>query len=244
METATIVTPARGNPRGAEGGTKRITGIVRTHEDKPQEHVSDGTHFVVPSGTQSSDPRAAILCNITDQSWVLHRTHGTFTVRGCAPDEPYALTAIGDRRGSIDLGDKRTLEFSIAAREIAEDLAHEINSDGGEQSDFGVFVCAGETPGEDELAAARARLETFYRGLVAAADRTWQRTHNVVLISDLERRAARALRLEKEWSYEPSERIECPACGETLRPGVAVCRVCRAVLDKEKAAAFGLSAPA
>jgi hypothetical protein len=184
---------------------------------------------------------AAVLCNITGERWILHRTHGMFCVAGRVDTEPYALTPIAPRTGSIDLGDKRSLEFPITARAIAEDLAREINSDGGEASYFGVFVCEGSEPSDEELRAAHAQLEHFYRTLVAAADRTWERTHNVVLISDLERRAARALRLEKEWSYEASERVDCPACGEKLRPGVAVCRVCRAVLNREKAAQFGLA---
>jgi len=188
---------------------------------------------------------SAVVCNITDQTWILHRTHGTFVIAGrvSAADSsmPYAITQISARTGAIDLGDKRTLEFPISARDIAEDLAREVNADGGESSYFGVFVCAGDEPDADELAEARERLELFYTSLVASADKQWERTHNVTFISDLERRAARELRLEKDWSYEPSMRIECPACGERLKPNVAVCRTCGAVLDRAKAAQFGLA---
>jgi hypothetical protein len=205
----------------------------------------------------------AMLCNITEQTWILHRTHGMFVVAGrvldsqsestgiessaseelstLAGDAPYALTRISARTGAIDLGDKRTLEFPISARDIAEDLAREINADGGEASYFGVFVCNENVPSEDELAEARERLELFYASLVKSADKQWERTHNVAFISDLERRAARELRLEKDWSYEPTMRNECPACGERLKPNVAVCRVCGAVLNREKAAQWGLS---
>ncbi len=157
--------------------------------------------------------------------------------------KPYALTRISARTGAIDLGDKRTLEFPISARDIAEDLAREINADGGENSYFGVFVCAGDEPDMDELAEARERLALFYASLVSSADKQWERTHSVAFISDLERRAARELRLEKDWSYEPTMRHECPACGERLKPNVAVCRTCGAVLNREKAAQWGLGAP-
>ncbi len=95
----------------------------------------------------------------------------------------------------------------------------------------------------DELAEARERLALFYASLVSSADKQWERTHSVALISDLERRAARELRLEKDWSYEPTMRHECPACGERLKPNVAVCRTCGAVLNREKAAQWGLGAP-
>jgi hypothetical protein len=221
---------------------------------------------------QNASAETAMLCNITEQTWILHRTHGTFVVAGRAastrsensaheelsapgsdaanssaesaapPDAPYALTRISARTGAIDLGDKRTLEFPISARDIAEDLAREINADGGEASYFGVFVCEEEVPSEDELAEARERLELFYASLVNSADKQWERTHNVAFISDLERRAARELRLEKDWSYEPTMRNECPACGERLKPNVAVCRICGAVLNREKAAQWGLLA--
>jgi len=33
---------------------------------------------------------------------------------------------------------------------------------------------------------------------------------------------------------------ECPACGEKVKPAVAVCKHCGAILDAEKAAKHGL----
>jgi hypothetical protein len=62
-----------------------------------------------------------------------------------------------------------------------------------------------------------------------------------MFITDLERRAARELKLDKPWLYDPKPLAECPACGEKIKPGVAVCRSCRAILDREKAAKFGLA---
>jgi ribosomal protein L32 len=61
-----------------------------------------------------------------------------------------------------------------------------------------------------------------------------------MFITDLERRAARELKLDKPWLYDPKPLSECPACGEKIKPGVAVCRTCGAILDREKAARFGL----
>ena len=213
----------------------------------------------------------AYLANITEQSWIAQRTYGTFQIRGCVTrnagvppaglragdddqDRPenrggtedgvaYALTPITARKGTIDLGDKRVLDFPISAREIAEDIAREINSDAGDASYFGVFVCAGDAPTTEELAAARARLTEYYRRLVVQADQDWERAHNWLMITDVERRAARWLGLEKEWSYEPKPLVECPACAEKLKPGVAVCKSCGAVLDAEKAVRFGFAAP-
>ena len=183
-----------------------------------------------------------VLVNITTEKWPpRHRTYfGSLEVRSPQPGEPYAITPVRGCTGVMDLGDKRTVEYRITAREIAEDIAREINNDSGEGSFHGVFVAAGETPTEAELADARRRLEEFQRRLVAAADLEWERTKNPMFITDLERRAARQLGQEKPWLYDPKPLAECPVCAEKIKHGVAVCRSCGAILDRDKAAQYGL----
>ena len=184
-----------------------------------------------------------VIANITEQSYIAHRTYGTFRIEGRSEAEEYSLTRITSRTTVMDYGDKRTLPLVISAREIAEDLCREINSDAGERSFLGVFVCAEEIPTEDELRGAHEKLEDFYRSLVAAADREWERSHSFLFIHDLQRRAAANLGLQKEWFYQVRETAECPGCGERLKPGVAVCKSCHAILDREKALALGLGQP-
>jgi hypothetical protein len=182
------------------------------------------------------------LVNISTEKWPpRHRTYfGSLEIRSPQPGEPYALTPIRGCTGVMDLGDKRIMEYTITAREIAEDIVREINGDSGEGSYHGVFVAAGNRPTESELADARRRLADFHRRLVAAADLEWERTHNHMFITDLERRAARELGLEKPWLYDSKPMAECPVCAERIKPGVAVCRSCGAILDREKAAQYGL----
>jgi len=127
------------------------------------------------------------------------------------------------------------MEYHVTAREVAEDITRELNDDSGEGSVRGVFVAAGETPTESELAGAGRRLEEFQRRLVAAADLEWERTRNPMFITDLERRTARQLNLEKPWVYDPKPLAECPVCAERIKHGIAVCKSCGAILDKEKA---------
>ncbi len=206
----------------------------------------------------------AVIVNLTEQAWTLHRGYGTFTVHGVAERDAakgdlrtgdsakgdratndgtsyaYMLTRVSGRNAIMDLGDKRSLDVPISATEVAQDLCREINSDGGENSFFGVFVAAGDEPTDAELTAARARLEMFYRRMVAAADREWERSHSYLFINDVERRAAQYLGLEKEWFYQVRETSECPACGEKVKPGVAVCKTCGAILDREKVMPLGL----
>ena len=183
-----------------------------------------------------------VIANITEQTYSAHRTYGTFRIVGRLQGEEYSLTRITPRTAVMDYGDKRTLPLPIAAREIADDLCREINSDAGERSFLGVFVCAGNAPTEGELRAAREKLDEFYRALVAAADREWERSHSYLFIHDLQRRAAGHLGLEKEWYYQaPVYGGECPGCGERVKAGVAVCKSCGAILDREKALALGLA---
>ena len=55
-----------------------------------------------------------------------------------------------------------------------------------------------------------------------------------------ELRAAIGLGVEREWAYVPMRMNDCPACGEKVKQGVAVCKHCGAILDAEKAAQHGL----
>jgi len=184
----------------------------------------------------------ASLVNISTQKWPpRQRTYfGSLEIATPREGETYAITQIHGCKGVIDLGDKRNMDYAISAREIAEDLAREINGDSGEGSFHGVFVAEGAVPTPVELRTAREKLETFQRRLVEIADLEWERSHNPMFITDLERRAARELKLDKPWLYDPKPHAECPACGEKIKPGVAVCRTCGAILDREKAAKFGL----
>jgi hypothetical protein len=68
----------------------------------------------------------------------------------------------------------------------------------------------------------------------------WARGHSFREISDLHRRAAISLGVEREWAYVPMRMNDCPACGEKVKHGVAVCKHCSAILDAEKAAKHGL----
>jgi len=190
----------------------------------------------------SPAPETATLVNISAQIWPpRQRTYfGSLLIQSPENGAPYAVTPIRACKAVMDLGDKRNFEIPLSAREIAEDLARELNNDSGEGSFHGIFVAAGPEPTEAELADARRRLHDFYTRLVAAADLEWERSHNPMFITDLDRRAARELKLDKPWLYDPKPQDECPACAEKIKPGVAVCRSCHAILDAAKAAQFGL----
>jgi len=195
------------------------------------------------AATKESDSVA--LVNISTETWPpRYRSYfGSLQVVSPQPGEPFAITPIRGFTSIIDFGDKRTMDIHVSAREVAEDVAREINGDSGDGSFHGVFVAAGPAPTDAEIADARQRLVAFHQKLVASADLEWERTHNHMFITDLERRAARQLGLEKPWLYDARPQADCPVCAEKIKPGVAVCKSCGAILDREKAAQYGLGLP-
>lgn len=199
--------------------------------------------ILVDTAPKSDTAATVSIASISEQDWYVSRTHGVYHIPACPKAEPggssqpYALLLITSRGDALDLGDNRRFPFTISAREIAEDLLQDLH-------DHGVFVCAGARPTADEIAAATARRDAYYHRLIADGDTLWARGHSFREISDMHRRAAIALGIEREWAYVPMRTGECPACGEKIKLGVAVCKHCHAILDAEKAAKHGLGAAA
>jgi len=189
--------------------------------------------IVVTSSTPADAAATATIVSISDQDWYISRTHGVYHIPACAKDEPYAALVLSARPDALDIGDNRRIPFLISAREIACDLVQDL-------PEHGIFVCAGPRPTPDELSAAASRRDAFYLRLITEADVMWARGHSYREISDLHRRAAMSLGMEREWAYVPVRMVDCPACGEKVKPGVAVCKHCRAILDASKAARHGL----
>ena len=185
--------------------------------------------------TQSSGDTVStvVIASISDQGWYISRTHGVYHIPACAKGEQYALLLITARGDALDLGDNRRFPFKISARDIAEDLLQDLH-------DHGIFVCAEDRPSAAELEAATQRRDAYFHRLISEGDTMWARGHSFREISDLHRRAAIEMGVEREWAYVPARMVECPACGERVKPAVAVCRHCGAILDNEKAARHGL----
>ena len=197
--------------------------------------LGQGIHRDILVDTRAKGDTAATVAigSVSEQDWYVSRTHGVYHIPACAKGEAYALLLLTARGDALDLGDNRRFPFTISAREIAVDLLQDLQ-------DHGVFVCNGARPAAEELSTARERRDAFYHRLIGEGDTMWARGHSFREISDLHRRAAISLGVEREWAYVPMRMSDCPACGEKVKQGVAVCRHCAAILDAEKAAKHGL----
>jgi hypothetical protein len=183
----------------------------------------------------------AVLANISDQEFFSNQaTLGSYTVPARAAGEPYSLLSLFGRREMYDMGDDRKGEKYWTAKEIAQSVLAEHNPD-ADLRRFGVFLCAGAHPTEQELTAAQARQDSFYLEQIHQADITYSRTpQRPDSITDVQRRAARALGIDRPWLVKLAAMSECPACGGTVKAGAAICRHCGMIMDEEKAAKFGI----
>jgi len=193
--------------------------------------------ILVDTAVKGDSAATISIASISEQDWYISRTHGVYHIPACVKGQPFALLMITARGDALDLGDNRRFPFTITARQIAEDLLQDLH-------DHGIFICEGPRPSSAELATATLKRDAFYQKLITEGDTMWARGHSFREISDLHRRAAIGLGVERDWAYVPMRMSECPACGEKVKAGVAVCKHCSAILDEEKAAKHGLGAGA
>jgi hypothetical protein len=226
--------------------------LAQSDVPRPLSHFGSGRRETIIDTQPKGDTASTVaIASISDQDWYIPRTHGVYHIPACpkppfpadrtsetaVTDRPYALLLITSRGDVIDIGDGRRLPFAISAREIADDLLQDLH-------DHGIFVCVGARPTSEELTAATARRDAYYHRLISEGDTLWARGHSFREISDLHRRAAMTIGVEREWAYVPMRLSDCPACGEKVKSGVAVCRHCHAILDAERAAHHGLGGSA
>lgn len=186
---------------------------------------------IISQPADQASRTTATIASVSSQEFFVTRTYGVFHIPACPAGKDSGTLAVKPREDALDLGDNHRVTLQISAREIAADIIQDLE-------DHGIFLCAGDSPSAGELAAARSRRDAWYSRLVTEADEMWARGHSYREISDMHRRAASSLGLEREWAYVPRASRECPACGEKVRAGVAVCKHCKAVLDEERAAKY------
>lgn len=134
-----------------------------------------------------------------------------------------------------DLGDGNFTPVSVLPRELAKEVQREYGAIGG------VFWYDGlRDPGEEELAAARASQRAWWRQEFEKAVDAWQRYRQHKMITDRQREAARQLYSAgeigdlPEWASltrMPTDRRDCPMCGESIKVSAKICHFCRTKLS-------------
>jgi hypothetical protein len=191
------------------------------------------------------------IFNIYDKSHLVPLgSLGTFYIPPCEAGKPYSkpleikAAYIDEYPYDMDLnGIKTTYNMVDGATEVAKEVvgtsAHKDST--ANLTRWGVFVAAGDLPTEAELAAAKAALTKTMIELVAQADRiAMQGPLEAKNIGEHHRKALAFLNQKRDWATVSGQMDICPACGESINQGVAICRHCDAVLDDDRAKKFKL----
>lgn len=85
---------------------------------------------------------------------------------------------------------------------------------------------------KEKVDNARERQKNWFHNLVSMADADWQRNHNMLAVSDLQRIAARSLGIVKDWvEFRALETKQCPYCKAPIDPTSVKCLNCHEVVD-------------
>jgi hypothetical protein len=184
----------------------------------------------------------ATICSISELDWYMTRSYGHFHIPACPKGQPYILVFIPDQTDRFSLGEDKYSPFPIDGRDVARDLVG-YHEPGNSLENEGVFVCAGDKPTPEELQQAHEKRIEAARQRVMMGDSIWARYKDPRMVPDHCRRAVALLGEDREWAYKVQKKAPCPACGEPVLEGVALCKSCGAILDREKAIRYGLLQP-
>lgn len=174
----------------------------------------------------------------------IYRTWGCVTILPCPQDMSYSVTRVNGRIEACDAGIENTYSEQVTtAEEVANDIMAFFNDDLPAlatnptiQGFSGVFISKTIEPSPDQLQEANRKWDAYCKALVGEADFFWGDPNYRKNITQAMREAGNHLHIkDKPWLYQPEAMDSCPACGESIKPGVAVCKTCDAVINDEAA---------
>lgn len=193
-----------------------------------------------------SEKNAVQICSVSPEEIQLPRR--TYTSEGwlipaCPKDKPFTsvvLTDMMDEKKIYTEYDYTKAERIPVPIPVAQIVADYFGNERLKQK--GCFVIPVDAiPTEEQIREARAARVAWLQVLVAEGDREYSRTKRTDGIPDFCRRAVKELGAAREWAFvAPVQLVECPACSELVKEGVAVCKSCGAILNREKAALYGI----
>jgi len=103
-----------------------------------------------------------------------------------------------------------------------------------------------DTPTPKELQSARKAFEDWDIGLIREADQFWDAGPGAKGQDNITAQHREALRRRKQtrpWDQPIESLIDCPGCGDRVRPNIIMHRACGYVFDMKKAVAAGMIQP-
>ena len=173
-----------------------------------------------------------------------------FIIKGVGDgEEDFALTLIEDTTYTLIVDQySENIEIPVSSQEVAEALCRDYVGAllGATER---VYPCLFMIPEEltevdimnnhKELLDRKMKQHSeWLKHVVRTADADWGKFKSQMLVSELQKFAARKLGLEREWMNTYNAGQNCPACFAPYFVGQALCRECKCVLDPEKIASL------
>lgn len=172
---------------------------------------------------------------------------GNYTIPA-APENGISHCLVTPAVTFVDRIDQPSLRVNVTSIEVAkaivEDYYHAalgINDD--KDARPGLFYVQGtyhenfEYLFPEELARARVQQKNWFLELVSIADDDFAKDRRHIVISDVQRYAAKALKFDRPWLLQVDDNIiekTCPACFTVVHPKAIICATCKAVIDVER----------
>lgn len=188
--------------------------------------------------------------------------HPSYVIPGCAKDEPYSkplmIPDIIQYPAQI-AGSSEITTRGIDGRFVAQDLlnpdnptgdwrtqrpmnAANMSNEGTNLYALGVWWTLYEKPKQDEIDAARGKMETTFNALIDRAN-ALHMAGDVNSIREITRQmriAATYFDLETPWNKKHGSTRECPGCGTMNSIKAVICSKCPATFNWDKAVELGL----
>lgn len=208
------------------------------------------TQWEIPKMTELvkriSDENKVYIYSVNPQMFIRYQGGmGTFVIRGRAEGERYSepcvIPGISTETNPVDAGKMTLREYDglMVARDILGTGAFRDPSD--DLTKRGVFLSRTNPPSESEIEAAQEIMDSLDADTVADGNRKYEVNGGIDAKTGLSNigahhiAAAKRLGVTPPWTRKAVRLEECPACGESVKPGAAMCNHCDAVLDEEKA---------
>jgi hypothetical protein len=135
---------------------------------------------------------------------------------------------------------KQTTNPAEMARSICDDF-NTAQIGLGEDAGPGLFWLEGRlsktvilVDNADAIAYYRARQNNWFRSLVTLADNDWEKNKSRIAVSDLQRAAAKALGIRKDWvDLSTQETVNCPMCKSFINPTAVICGFCKYIVKPD-----------
>ena len=128
------------------------------------------------------------------------------------------------------------LKIPVPASELANSLVNDFISGcfGAFEGTYpGIYIIGDDA--KSDLAKTQRAQNRWFKRLIEMADNDWALSNKPGSINRIQRHAARALGVEREWMMEASDTPKfCPACTRSVPALAVVCMNCQCVLDPDR----------